>query len=319
MELYLYLGIFVGSCLVLIRSGALVVKALVRMAQFLGLKEFIVASILMAFATSLPEIFVGVTSALHQKPQLSFGTVIGSNIIVLTLVVGIGAIMAKGLKFDGKILQLSSLYAVGAALLPLLLILDGRVSRIDGIVLILVLFFYFRRLLAQEERFTKVFANHFRREWSHFKLFLKDLGVFLAGIVLLLLSSQGIVYSASGLAVIFNLPLVVIGLFAVAFGTSMPEIAFGVKSITMGHKDMVLGDAFGSVVVNSSLALGLVALIAPFEIHNFSPYLAGIIFTVISVFVFFIFFKTGNEITRKEALFLLEVYVLFILVEILIK
>ncbi len=311
--------IFVISCLILIRSGTWVVKALTRIAQFLGWKEFIVASVLMAFATSLPEIFIGITSALHGRPQLAFGNVIGSNIILLTLVVGIGAVLAGGMKLEGKVLQRSSLYAAAIAVLPLLLILDGKVSRIDGIILILALVFYFHRLLAREERFTRVFSNNFKREWTHFRLFLKDLGVFGGGVLLLLLSAEGIVFSSLNLAAEFNLPLVMIGLFLVALGTSIPEISFGIRSVIMGHKEMIIGDAIGSIVVNSALALGLVALISPFEIPNFSPYLVGFAFTVIAALFFVIFVRTGQKITKKEALFLLEIYILFILVEILTK
>jgi cation:H+ antiporter len=314
-----YILIFGFSCLILVKSGALLVRALTRIAQFLGWKEFVVASVLMAFATSLPEIFIGVTSALHQQPELSFGNVIGSNIIALTLVIGIGAILAGGIKMEGKVLKKSTLYAIAIALLPFLLILDGKISRIDGTILILSLVFYFRQLLAQEERFTKVFSNDFKREWVHFKLFLKDLGIFLVGVFLLLLSAEGVVFSSLNLAAEFNLPLIIIGLFLVAFGTSIPEITFGVRSVILGHKEMVVGDAIGSVVVNSSLALGIVALISPFSISFFSPYLIGIIFTVITVFFFFVFSRTGQEITRKEALFLLEIYILFVLVEILTK
>ncbi len=311
--------IFGISCLILIKSGTLVVKALTRIAQFLGWKEFIVASILMAFATSLPEIFIGITSALHQRPELSFGNVIGSNIIALTLVIGIGAVLAHGIKLEGRVLQKSSLYASAIALLPLLLILDGKLSRIDGVILILALVFYFHQLLVQEERFTKVFSNDFKREWTHFKLFVRDLGIFCGGVVLLLLSAEGVVFSSLNLASEFNLSLIVVGLFLVAFGTSIPEIAFGVRSVIMGHKEMIVGNAIGSVVVNSALALGLVALISPFEIPNFSPYFIGIIFTVLAALVFLIFARTNQEITRKEALFLLEIYALFILVEILTK
>ena len=312
-----YFLIFVVSCVVLVRSGTWIVQSLTRIAQFLKWKEFIVSAILMAFATSIPELFIGITSAFHQKPQLSFGDVIGSNIIALTLVLGIGAILTKGLKFEGKILQKSSLYVAIIALLPLLLMLDGRVSRIDGLFLFLVLIFYFHHLLSQQERFTKVFVNSFRRDWTHLKIFLKDLGVFFWGVILLLLSAEGIIFSSSKLAEEFNISLVVIGVFLVALGTSLPEIAFGIRSIVMGHREMILGNVMGSVVINSTLILGLTALICPFEIHNFSPYLAGIIFTVATALFFTVFLRTQNTISRKEAISLISIYIAFIFFEII--
>lgn len=298
------------------RSGAWVIQALTRIARFLEWREFIVASLLMAFATSLPELFVGFFSAFHKKPQLSFGNVMGSNIIGLTLVIGIATLMAKGLKFEGKVLQRSSLYACLIAFLPLLLMLDGKISRTDGVVLLLTFTLYFNWLLYQKERFTKVLFKKLKNKVAQLQLFLKDFGIFLGGVFLLLCSAEGIVWSVSNLATIFNLPLVITGLLLVAIGTSAPEIVFGIRSVTMDHKEMILGCAVGSVVVNSTLVLGIVALICPFKIPDFSPYFIGIIFTVVTCLFFVIFATTEREITRKEALFLLSIYVAFLICEI---
>ena len=317
--LYFYILIFIASCLLLIMSGTWVIGSLVRIAKVLGWKKFVVASILMAFATSLPELFIGITSALHQRPQLSFGNIIGANIIVLTLVVGGGALLAKGLKFEEKILQKSSLYAAAIAFSPFLLMLDGKMSRWDGIILLLILIFYFNRLLQEQKRFTEVFIGEFKKDWTQFKLFLRNWLIFFGGICLLLLGAEGIVFSASNLAARFNMPLVITGIFLVAIGTTLPEISFGIRSIIMGHKEMILGDVLGSVVVNSTLILGLVALISPFEIYNFSPYLIGIIFTAITCLFFAVFSRTGKEITRKEAVVLLAIYVLFVVSQLVIR
>jgi len=316
--IFLYILIFILSCLILARSGTRIVHALTRIAQFLEWGEFMVASLLMAFVTSLPELFVGISSALHQKPQLSFGDIIGSNIIVLTLVMGVGTLMAKRLRFKGKILQKSSFYAPFIASLPLLLIVDKKLSRVDGAILVLTSILYFYWLLHQKERFTKTLLKKFKNR-SHFRSFLKDLGILLGGVFLLLCSAEGIVWSSLNLAREFNLPLVIMGLLVVALGTSLPEITFGIKSIAMGHKEMIIGDAMGSVVVNSTLILGTVALICPFEISNFSPYFSGILFTIITALVFAVFAKTDREITKKEAIALIFVYILFLITESLIR
>ena len=316
---YLYILIFIASCLLLIRSGTWVVGSLVRIAKALGWKKFVVASVLMAFATSLPELFIGITSAFHQRPQLSFGNIIGANIIVLTLVAGGGALLAKGLKFEGKILRKSSLYAAVIAFLPFLLILDGKMSRWDGIILLLIFVFYFSHLFQEQKRFTEVFISEFKKDWTQFKLFLKDGLIFLGGVCLLLLSAEGIVFSASNLATSFNMPLVITGMFLVAIGTTLPEISFGIRSIAMGHKEMILGDILGSVVVNSTLILGLVVLISPFEIYNFSPYLIGIVFTAMTCLFFAVFSRTGKVITRKEAVVLLAIYILFVVSQLVIR
>ncbi len=311
--------IFIVSCAVLIRSGVWLVRSLIRIAKYLRMTEFVVAFILMAFATSVPELFVGVMAALHGQPQLSFGNVIGSNIINLTLAVAIGVFVAKGLKCEGAVIRRSTIYTMVLAFLPILLMLDGNISRMDGVVLLLALAFYLQRLFHQKERFTKVFNNALGKGWSRYKVFLKDLGVFLIGLVLLLLSAEGIVWSASNLAMAFNLPLVIIGALMVALGTNLPEIVFGIRAITLGHKDMVLGNLLGSVVINSTLVLGVTVLIYPLYIAQFAPYISGIAFVIAAVLFFFIFARTGREISRKEAVFLLLVYLAFVMVEIFLK
>jgi len=314
-----YVAIFIISCLILMRSGVWVVRALIRIAQFLKWKEFIVASFIMAFSTSLPEIFVGVTSALAQKPNLSFGVVIGSNIVDLTLILGIGALLAKGLTLRGRVVQRNAFYAGIYGLLPLLLMIDGNISRADGAVLLLSMVFYFAQLLSEEERFTRVFSDHLDEGWAHFKIFIKDLLFFGGAIVALLLSAEGIVYSSSQLAANFNLSLLVIGAVLVSLGTSLPEIALGAKAISMGHKKIIIGDLMGAIVVNSSFVLGLSAVICPLTITDFSPYFVGIIFTVVTCFFFVAFARTDRKITAREAIFLIGIYFFFLISEIMLK
>jgi len=315
----IYILIFIVSCLVLARSSTWIIRALIGIARFLEWKEFVAASLLMAFATSLPELFVGISAAFHRQPELSFANIIGSNIVVLTLVTAIGATMANGLKFRGRALQKSSVYAPLIASFPLVLMLDNKISRADGLFLVLTSAIYFYWLLNQKNGFAKIVYNKLKNHEPGFKRFLRNLGIFAVGICLLLLSSEGIVYSAINLAKTFNLPILIIGFFLIALGTSIPEIAFCVRSTTMKHKSMVLGDAMGSVVINSTLVLGTAALICPFSIPNFSPYLTGIIFTIITALFFTAFAKTDRKITKKEALFLLLIYIAFLIFEIFLN
>lgn len=316
--IWLYILIFIISCLILARSSTWIIRSLIRIARFLKWQEFVVASLLMAFATSLPELFVAIFAAIHKEPHLSFGNVIGSNIVALTLVTGISALMANKLRFQGQVLQKSSFYAPLIASLPLFIVLDGTISRSDGAVLFITSIIYFHWLLSQKDGLARAFYNKFKNHDAHFWSFFKNLIMFLIGVGLLLLSSEGIVRSALYLAQTFNLSLLIIGIFLVALGTSIPEIAFGIKSATMRHKSMALGNVMGSVVVNSSLVLGTTALIQPFEVPSLTPYFSGLIFTIITALFFAFFAKTDREITKKEALFLLLIYIAFLIFEILL-
>jgi len=316
MTIFFSILIFIVSSVVLVYSGTLAVGRLVEISKFLKWKEFIVSSVLMAFTTSMPELFIGISSAIDNKPEISFGDVIGSNIIALTLVIGIGVFIAGGIKFEGKTMQRSSFYAALIGLAPFVLIIDMSLSRFEGALLIILFILYFRSLFMHEERFSKAFTSSAKRDWKHFKIFIRDLEFFALSIIFLLLSSRGIIYSATNIAEEFGLSLVIIGIFLVALGTSLPEIVFGIKSVTTGHKEMILGNVIGSVVVNSTLVLGVAALICPMEIPNLSPYLIGAVFTVFSVLFFSIFLRTSHTISKKEAFILIIIYMVFVALEI---
>jgi len=315
----LYILIFVGSCFLLVRSGTWVVRSLTRIAKALEWSEFLVTFCLMAFATSLPELFVGLSSAFHKVPQLSFGNIIGANILNLTVGVAIGVLVAGGLRLETQVARRDSFYTALFSFLPILLILDGQLSRVDGIVLLGVLAFYLKQILKEKEKFAKVFEDKFKRDITQFKLFLKDVGIFFGGIALLLLAGEGVVRSVGFLAKDLNMPLVGVGIIFVSLGTVLPEITFGVRAITMGHKEMVLGNFMGTVVINSTLILGLVSLISPLKIANFSPYIVGILFTSIVALAFAIFTRTHQQITKKEALVLLGIYIIFIFFQMVAK
>jgi len=317
--LIIYILIFILSCLLLVKSGTWTVQSLVRIAKSLEWREFILSFILMAFVTSLPEFFIGISSGLHNKPELSFGNVIGSNIINLTLAIAIFVLLAKKLNCGTKLVQKNSLYTALIAFLPIILMLGDGISRIDGIILLIVLFVYIKLLFKEQAKYKDIFVNKFKRNWAEFKLFLRDLAMFFGGIGLLLLSAEAIVWSILSLSESLNLSLVVIGSLIVALGTNLPEIVFGLKAITMGHKEMVLGALMGSVVANSTLVLGSTVLISPLQIIEYTPYIIGILFTIITCLFFALFSRTEKEITEKEAIVLLFVYILFILSQLVIK
>lgn len=318
----LHILFFIIACLVLAKAGAWTVRSLMRIADFLNWKKFIVASLLMGLVSSMPEFFIGITAALSGKSELSFGNVIGSNIILMTLIIGIAVLLGGKMKLRGRVIQQSLLFAGLYALLPLLLIMDGEASRIDGVILIIALVFYFRELILSQRRFKKTFLDKDEESEvtvKNFKLFFKDLIIFLLSLALIISSAEAIVFFGTRLAQQFNLSLVLIGALVVALGTSLPELTFGIRSVLMKEKEMVLGNIFGSIIINSALVLGITCLINPFRIYNTSLYFIAFVFTGIIVLAFLVFSKTGDEITKKEAKILLFLYSLFFLIQLWAK
>jgi len=315
--------IFIISLLVLVKSGGIIVKHLVRISRFLKWSEFIVSFLIMAVVTSLPELFVGITSAIHKRPELSFGNVIGSNIINLTLIVAVPVLIVGVLTLKSKMAQRTGVYTAIIAVLPILFIVDGTLSRIDGVMLLVCLVLYFNWIIRKKEQFKKSFNNIEIKEPGDVpigvKTFFKDIILFLVGVGFLLLAGEGIVYSAVSISSSLNVPLVIISIILVALGTNLPELVFSIKAVKLKHKDMVLGNLMGSVIINSTLVLGLTVLIHPLQIVNYSPYIAGIVFTLITILFFVLFVKTHEQINRKEGLFLLSIYFLFVITQFIIK
>lgn len=321
--IWLYIFIFIVSFFVLALSGKWMVRSLANIAVFLGWREFIVAFIIISLGTSVPNLFVGVSSALHKIPELSFGDVVGGNLVDLTLLVAITAFIAGGLSVESRVVQRFSIFTIAAAVLPIILILDGRLSRADGIILLLSFFFYIRWIFLKEERFAKIYEHEDSCPegvgHKSFKNVLKEIAVLLGGLLLLLVSSEAIVRLSSLFAENLKISVAFIGFLIVGVGNALPELFFSISSARAGQTWMILGNLMGSVVIISTLVLGMVAIIHPIQIVDFSPFAIARFFLLISSLFFLIFIRTDRKITKKEALFLFFLYAAFVIAEILIK
>lgn len=313
---FIQIIIFIISFFVLVFSCKWLVKSLTKIAKFLGWKEFVVAFFTMALAGSIPNLSVGISSALRGIPQLSFGEIVGGNIIDLTVAVALAALISKnGLRVSGKTVWGSAVFTLIIAILPLILIFDGNLSRADGTALILAFFIYSFWLFNKKERFTKSY-NHITDPITAKNIF-KNLGGILTAVFLLFLATEGIINSAVYFSTAFGLPLALIGIFVVGAGNAMPEIFFSIQAAKEGKDWMVLGNLIGAVILPVTLVLGIVVLIHPIEINNFSPFVIGRFFLVISALFFLIFLRTGRRVSKKEAIFLLLVYLSFVAAEFL--
>lgn len=301
---------FVG----LVRSGTLLVRALTFLARFFQISEYMVAAVLMSFATTLPEFFVGVSSAIGSVPALSLGNIIGANIVNLTLVAGLVAIVGKSISIESKIYERHFLFMMLAGILPLLLASDGLLSREDGIILFGIFVWYLYRVARGKEYFARIFNEWHANHHANGNVF-RMLGLFAAGAILLLVSAGAVVWSSSQLAARFQLPLFFFGLVALGIGTQLPELAFGLRASSFHHGRLALGNTLGSVVFNSTLILGLVAIITPVRVTVDAHYTLGAWFLAAALLIFNLFARRSSDITRREGFILLSLYFVFLIAE----
>lgn len=316
-----YILIFIGSCGLLYLSGEWVVAGMMRAARFLGWREFVIAFLMMAVGTSLPNLFVGISSARQGIPHLSLGDVLGNNLVTLTVAVALGVLFSakKEIPAASRTVQTTALYTAGAAILPLLLISDGILSRSDGLILIGFFVFYIGWLFSKKERFTnQEYKNHDPASLSRdLRQFLKDALKVVAGIGLILLASRGIIQSASFFAEGLNVPLILIGVLIVGFGNGLPEIYFTVAAAKKNDTWLILGNLMGAVVMPATLVLGIVSLIHPIYIfdsfYSWEILVLSRTFIILAAVLFFIFSRIDRKITAKESYVLLAVYITFII------
>jgi len=315
--------VFLVSIILLSWLSSSFVKTLVEIARHLKWREFIVAFFVMGFASSLPNLFVDLNAALRGLPGISFGDIIGGNLVDLTLIMAIVIFFSKkNVSTDSAMVQGSSIFTFLIAILPVFLIWNGRVSRVEGVILILAFFAYAYWLFSKDGRYQKIYhkakkesASPIVQRW----VFIKNIIKIILILAVLYISSQGIIYAAQSFQQSLGVSLSLVGVLIVALGNCFPELFFGIISGRKGEGWMIVGDMMGSVIVCATLVLGIVGLVAPFEIEDMSVFLIARIFTVIAAIFFLVAARTGKKLSKKEAVILLFIYILFLLAEIFIK
>ena len=309
------LTVFVSFALLAFASR-LMIEGLSVIARYLKWREFVLAFFTMGIGVSLPNLFLGISSVIHKIPELAFGDMVGNNVVDLTLVAGIAALLGKGLATDSKMVQQSALLMLLIAMLPLLLASDGILSRADGIALLVAYFlssfwlFSKRSLLTGHLEQGESLPGEFRK----FVLAGVRVG---AGFLILLLAAEGVVRSASFFADTFRIPIALMGVLGTGLGNSLPELYFSIAGARIHQYWLLLGNLMGSVMVGATLVIGIVAILQPIAIADFSPFVIARFFLVVAAIFFFFFVKTGKKVSSREALFLLALYLLFLGAEIL--
>ncbi len=315
-----YILLFLISCGLLIISGNWLVKSLSQISEFLNFKRFTVAFLLMSLATATPELFIGISSAIRGVSELALGNIIGQNIIHFTVAVFICALIGGGFYVRTKAVRTTALFSGFMAIFPLLLILDGSLSRTDGFILIILFVVYVFRMLRNGKRFDTKYDDLKTVDntplLKKVSLFFGNFGHFILGAIILLIASQGIVMSSLFFADKFNMPLVLIGVLIVSLGTALPEVYFSAFSANKNEGELMAGNLLGSTVVSTSLVLGIVSIISPIENIAFFSYFISRATLFVSVILFIYFMFSDRKISKKEGLVLLAVYLIFIGIQI---
>ncbi len=301
--------IFIVGCFLLVKSAEYAVKSVAHLARYLRLTEFVTSFILVAFVSSLPEGFISIIAALGGDPSIGVGTLLGGNIADLTLILGLVALAGHPVRIHSSIIK-KDLYFAALMLLPIILGLNGVISRVDGIILISAGIIFMLVLLREREYFHKPYE--IKDHW------IKHLAVFAISLTVMLFAANYIVDSTHSLALGLGIPSLLIGLVLVALGTTLPEFTFALQSVRSGHADLAIGDLLGTVVVDATIIMGITAIISPIAINVMLLSIIGV-FTLFAVAFSLLFMRTDGILSKNEAMALVLFYVAFVVVQILLR
>lgn len=308
--------LLLAGFVVLVLGGELLVRGGSGLGRAFGLSPLVIGLTVVAFATSAPELAVSIDATLSGAPGLAVGNVVGSNITNVLLVLGLAALVLP-VAVRHSLVRVDVPVLVGFSVLLLLLCLDGRVSTLDGLLLLVLLLGYTafsvvagRRQAEQDAREAQD-AGDVADEPPPRPL--RDVVLVVAGLGLLVLGARWLVSAATTVAEAAGVSDLVIGLTVVAVGTSLPEIATSVIAALRGEREMALGNVLGSNVFNIGAVMGTTAFLAPggvpvdpAAVRFDLPVMVAVAVALLPV-VF-----TGFTVARWEAALFLAYYVAYV-------
>ncbi|GAB5491753.1 MAG: calcium/sodium antiporter [Phototrophicaceae bacterium] len=295
-------------------GGEWLVTGSSKIALRFNVPAIIIGLTIVAVGTSAPELFVSVQAALDGKEGLALGNVIGSNIANIGLILGLsGTISVVAVK--QTLIRREIPILIFITLFATVLILDGQLTRLDGILLLLGFiafnfFFYAVSKLTDEELELDIpdedeLKDKNQSVWV-------DVAYVVAGSVLLVIGSRLMVIGATALAEAIGVSDLVIGVTIVAFGTSLPELATSITAIMKQEDDIAIGNVIGSNVANLLLVLGATSTIKTINVGDTDlsivEYVVMVGFTLI-----LLPFARDKQLSRVESAILLGAYMAFIL------
>lgn len=295
-----YLALTIGVVLTGL-GGEAFLRGIVRLAAALRIAPAIVGATIAAFATSSPELSVGISSAIAGVPTIPLGNALGSNVVNIALIIGLALLfgrIATERKSIARNVLASFLVPIGIGVLAA----DGTISRLDGMLMLAAFLVWI----------TSVTLEARRQRASYIA---EKGGVGMAiiygaiGLGMLVTAGRFIVSGATGIAVLLGLDNFIVGTVIVAIGTTVPELATVLISRMRGSDDIGVNTILGSVIFNGLFVVGIVSVISPIPVV-WTEVSVAVLFGVVSL-VAMIPSRTGY-IQRWRAPVLLAMYVAYV-------
>ncbi len=288
--------------LLLIKGADFFVEGSSSVARILKIPSIVIGLTIVAMGTSAPETAVSITAGLAGNSDISLGNIVGSNIFNLLMVIGISAIIHPVVSpkdITGRDLW----WNIGVSVALLLTLIDRRISRIEGILLIVGMAAYLfvvvrsalkNRTSASEEKPHSVPVS---------------LLMIAGGLAAIIIGGNLVVNNASLIAKSLGMSDTLVGLTIVAIGTSLPELVTSIAATRKGEYGIALGNAVGSCIFNIMFILGVASAITP--IHGSTELIIDTIVLIGVTILIMIFARTKKQTNRVEGIVCVLAYIAY--------
>jgi cation:H+ antiporter len=292
---------------IIIKAADIAVFGISDYAKRFGLSDYIIGILVVSLASSVPELVSSINGAIMGDGGIIFGTILGSNIVELTIVLGSVALVGRKLLLECKVLEKTKSDIFILIILPFILIFDGTLSRIDGAILVFAFIFYVFILWHKEGE-----LGHIKQEVP-IKYLWRDAFLFIGCLAAIMLGSRWLVNSSVSIANNLGISSFIVALVVIGIGSSVSDWSIGVRSALQKHQAVGIGNILGSNVVKSTLFFGVLALLNPIT-FPFSKLWAIIIFTIVATSLT-LYFMSRKVMRRTHGLIMLAIYVAFLAVQ----
>jgi cation:H+ antiporter len=277
-----------------------------------GVPPLVIGMVVVGFGTSAPEMMVSALSSVQGNPGIALGNAYGSNIANIALILGVTALISP-IAVHSQVLHRELPLLTAVTILAIYQLLDGELSRVDAIVLLVVFFGLMAWTIRKGVRTQlDTFASEVEEELAIPDMPLRRAVILLiTGLILLIVSSRVLVWGAVEIARNLGVSDLIIGLTIVAIGTSLPELASSVSAARKGEHEIALGNVLGSNLFNTLAVVGIAGAIRPMDVAREVLYrdMSVMTFLTLSLFGFCYGFGGLGRINRYEGAGLLSCFV----------
>lgn len=278
INILIWLSVIIAGFGIMILASKKIIHHVSKLAYGLSIPPFILGITLVAVGTDLPEIANSIMSSLAGYGDMVVGDPIGSVMTQITLVLGLMPLVAGAFDIKRGRIMLISILTIAALGIGAFLFIDGYLSRLDGVALLLTwIIFTFIAV-----KFSTPLSEPVLQAPESRKVFHAFVSIFY--ILLLLAGAGAAVKGIIELAELAKIPKYIISFFGSSLGTSMPELVVNIIAFRNGKKGLALGDILGSCMVDATLAISIGPLIAP-TVITAALAVRGSILTMVIVFV----------------------------------